>query len=80
MKNLNTFHRQILVDKLRALIDEKENLRSVRRRFHKDMLEANGNEQRIEATQASIDLNELQVEFVQNQIERIEEIIIDGQI
>lgn len=79
MTTLNKFHRQILVDKLQVLFDKKESLRNFQRKMLEDKLEATS-ERRRDARQASIDTSELEVEFVQNQIERIEEILIDNEM
>jgi len=79
MNTLNTFHRQILVGKLKDLFDKKESLRNFQRKLLEDKLEATS-EKEQDACQAGIDTNELDIEFVQNQIERIEEILIDNSI
>jgi hypothetical protein len=79
MKSLNKFHIEILIGKLRDLQDKKHRLKT----FAFTLLEhkqAAKSEREQDARQASIDNNELEIEFLQDQIERIEQIIIDNAI
>lgn len=79
MNTLNKFHREILISDLSDLIDKKESLQQFGFKMIKEKLEAT-TQQRIDAAQASIDINHLKIDFIQDQIERIKEILVDNLI
>ena len=79
MKPLNKHHREIFVGKLKDLFDKKDMLQSFSFRMLKDKQEAKS-EREQEACQASIDSTELEIEFAQDQIERIQDILINNHL
>lgn len=79
MNTLNKFHRETLISNLSDLIDKKERLEQFGFKMIEEKLEAN-TQQRIEAAQANIDINHLEKDFIQDQIERIKEILINNEI
>ena len=79
MNTLNKFHREILIFNLSDLIDKKERLEQFGFKMIEEKLEAN-TQQRIDAVQANIDINHLEKEFIQDQIERIKDILVNNQI
>jgi vacuolar-type H+-ATPase subunit D/Vma8 len=79
MNTLNKFHREILISDLSDLIDKKESLKQFGFKIIKDLNEAT-TQQRQDVAQASLDINELQINFIQDQIERIKEILVDNLI
>lgn len=79
MNTLNKFHREILISDLSDLIDKKDRLKQFDFKMLKELNEAT-TQQRQDATQANIDINELQINFIQDQIERIKEILVDNLI
>jgi len=79
MNTLNKFHREILISNLSDLIDKKESLEQFGFKMIKEKLEAT-TQQRIDAAQANIDINHLEIDFIQDQIERIKDILLNNQI
>jgi len=79
MNTLNKFHRETLISNLSDLIDKKERLEQFGFKMIEEKLEAN-TQQRIDAAQANIDINHLEKDFIQDQIERIKEILINNEI
>jgi hypothetical protein len=79
MNTLNKFHREILISDLSDLIDKKESLKQFDWKMLNDLNEATS-KQSQDATQANIDINELKIDFIQDQIERIKEILVDNLI
>jgi hypothetical protein len=79
MNTLNKFHREILISDLSDLIDKKEGLKQFGWKMLNDLNEATS-KQSQDATQANIDINELKIDFIQDQIERIKEILVDNLI
>jgi hypothetical protein len=79
MNTLNKFHREILISDLSDLIDKKEGLKQFGWKMLEDLNEAKS-KQSQDAAQANIDINELQINFIQDQIERIKEILVDNLI
>lgn len=79
MNTLNKFHREILISNLSDLIDKKESLQQFGFKMIKEKLEAT-TQQRIDAAQANIDINHLEINFIQDQIERIKDILVNNQI
>jgi len=79
MNTLNKFHREILISNLSDLIDKKESLEQFGFKMIKEKLEAT-TQQRIDAAQANIDTNHLEKDFIQDQIERIKEILVNNKI
>jgi hypothetical protein len=79
MNTLNKFHREILISDLSDLIDKKEGLEQFGLKMIKEKIEAT-TQQRIDAAQANIDINRLEINFIQDQIERIKEILVNNQI
>lgn len=77
MNTLNKFHREILISNLSDLIDKKESLEQFGFKMIKEKLEAT-TQQRIDAAQANIDINHLEKDFIQDQIERIKEILVNN--
>ena len=79
MKQLNKFHREILLSNLKEAQEKKSQLKNFDFKLIEDMNNANS-EKEQEAIQASMDTNMLEIEFKQNEIERIEQILIDNHI
>lgn len=79
MKQLNKFHREILLSNLKEAQEKKSQLKNFDFKLIKDMNDANS-EKEQEAIQASMDTNMLEIEFKQNEIERIEQILIENHI
>ena len=79
MNTLNKFHRETLISDLSDLTDKKESLKQFGFKMLKDLNEAT-TKQRQDAAQANIDINELKIDFIQDQIERIKEILVDNLI
>lgn len=77
MNTLNKFHREILISNLSDLIDKKESLEQFGFKMIKEKLEAT-TQQSIDAAQANIDINHLEKDFIQDQIERIKEILVNN--
>lgn len=79
MKQLNKFHREILLSNLKEAQEKKSQLKNFDFKLIEDMNDANS-EKEQEAIQASMDTNMLEIEFKQNEIERIEQILIENHI
>lgn len=79
MNPLNKFHVEILMGKLRDLQDEKHKKQTFAFTLLEHLNDSKSQREQ-DARQASIDTNELEIEFLQDQIERIEQIIIDNAI
>jgi hypothetical protein len=78
MTQLSKQHKQILVSDLRVAFDERQQLETFICKMERNKLGASNKE--FDSIQASIDTSRLKVEFVQNKIETIEQIIVNNQI
>jgi hypothetical protein len=77
MKDLNRTHRELLVDDLRQAKDKKVKMEGFHTKLLND-LESESSEKHKEQIQAFIDIHKFRFQFIDNEIEMIENALVEG--